>query len=551
MRKTEDELRAILRGRRRRGHGRGPERQPGLRQRRRNRAAGRRRAVMPLRQRVDEMVAGLRVTDERGAPGARGTTARQAGAAGEQPAPLVLRYRAGGSGEAALLAREGDAGVRRARARAAGDQRLRGHHRDRAGRGGPALPGAELHAPRRTRSTSDETLPALARLAVPEIADWCADPPAAGPPACGASPWRTATRPTSRWRKRCAGVPAGSNERAARRASSSTGKLELYASIPEDALGGDATTQRQLHLLRSLGMVSAMCGADARPRPGARSDHPHQRGVRPPLRAAATSPSPRTSACGRGRRSTTPGSIARGRRSRRRCRPRCCPRCCRRSPGSRPRRCSAPPARGMRSAATSTTCSRPARSQWFAVMGDVCGKGAEAAAVTALARYTIRAAVVRHRSPPASCSGSTTRCCDSGSTRAGSRRWPVSGWIFDADGVARPWPRGGHPCPRSCVPPAWWRSSAPRARCSARCPRAPRGPDDPAGPGRRAGVLHRRADRGGSAEARLVAGNWTRPSPAPAARKRRGSSITSRAARSATRRRPLRDDIALLAVRAV
>jgi serine phosphatase RsbU (regulator of sigma subunit) len=37
--------------------------------------------------------------------------------------------------------------------------------------------------------------------------------------------------------------------------------------------------------------------------------------------------------------------------------------------------------------------------QWFAVMGDVCGKGAEAAAVTALARYTIRAAAVHHRSP--------------------------------------------------------------------------------------------------------------------------------------------------------
>ncbi|HET6548194.1 MAG TPA: SpoIIE family protein phosphatase [Solirubrobacter sp.] len=37
--------------------------------------------------------------------------------------------------------------------------------------------------------------------------------------------------------------------------------------------------------------------------------------------------------------------------------------------------------------------------EWFAVMGDVCGKGAEAAAVTALVRYTIRAAVSRHRSP--------------------------------------------------------------------------------------------------------------------------------------------------------
>jgi serine phosphatase RsbU (regulator of sigma subunit) len=37
--------------------------------------------------------------------------------------------------------------------------------------------------------------------------------------------------------------------------------------------------------------------------------------------------------------------------------------------------------------------------QWFAVIGDVCGKGAQAAAVTALVRYTVRAAVVHHRSP--------------------------------------------------------------------------------------------------------------------------------------------------------
>ena len=40
-----------------------------------------------------------------------------------------------------------------------------------------------------------------------------------------------------------------------------------------------------------------------------------------------------------------------------------------------------------------------AEDQWYAVIGDVCGKGAEAAAVTALARYTIRAAAVRRRSP--------------------------------------------------------------------------------------------------------------------------------------------------------
>jgi serine phosphatase RsbU (regulator of sigma subunit) len=38
---------------------------------------------------------------------------------------------------------------------------------------------------------------------------------------------------------------------------------------------------------------------------------------------------------------------------------------------------------------------------WALVIGDVCGKGAEAAAVTALARYTIRTAAVRRRSPAA------------------------------------------------------------------------------------------------------------------------------------------------------
>ena len=35
------------------------------------------------------------------------------------------------------------------------------------------------------------------------------------------------------------------------------------------------------------------------------------------------------------------------------------------------------------------------------MIGDVCGKGAEAAAVTALARYTLRSAAARRRSPAA------------------------------------------------------------------------------------------------------------------------------------------------------
>jgi serine phosphatase RsbU (regulator of sigma subunit) len=38
---------------------------------------------------------------------------------------------------------------------------------------------------------------------------------------------------------------------------------------------------------------------------------------------------------------------------------------------------------------------------WAVVMGDVCGKGADAAAATALARYTLRAAAMRERRPSA------------------------------------------------------------------------------------------------------------------------------------------------------
>jgi sigma-B regulation protein RsbU (phosphoserine phosphatase) len=37
--------------------------------------------------------------------------------------------------------------------------------------------------------------------------------------------------------------------------------------------------------------------------------------------------------------------------------------------------------------------------EWVVLLGDVCGKGAEAAVVTALARYTLRAAAVEHEQP--------------------------------------------------------------------------------------------------------------------------------------------------------
>ena len=46
-------------------------------------------------------------------------------------------------------------------------------------------------------------------------------------------------------------------------------------------------------------------------------------------------------------------------------------------------------------------CFRTGDGEWAVVIGDVCGKGAEAAAVTALARYTVRASATLHSDEPA------------------------------------------------------------------------------------------------------------------------------------------------------
>jgi PAS domain S-box-containing protein len=86
--------------------------------------------------------------------------------------------------------------------------------------------------------------------------------------------------------------------------------------------------------------------------------------------------------------------------------------------------------------------------QWFAVMGDVCGKGAEAAAVTALARYTIRAAVVRHRSP----AGILRWLNDAMLRQSADRtRFATIACVrldLEADGLTATVASGGHPCPR-------------------------------------------------------------------------------------------------------
>ena len=84
---------------------------------------------------------------------------------------------------------------------------------------------------------------------------------------------------------------------------------------------------------------------------------------------------------------------------------------------------------------------------WLTVIGDVCGKGATAAAVTALARYTIRAIAMREDEPSTvllALNKAMLRQLDDGQfcTVACARLKPAAGGGFELT-VAR----GGHPAP--------------------------------------------------------------------------------------------------------
>ena len=83
---------------------------------------------------------------------------------------------------------------------------------------------------------------------------------------------------------------------------------------------------------------------------------------------------------------------------------------------------------------------------WTVVMGDVCGKGPEAAAVTALARYTLRTAALRHRLP----SRSLAILNEALRRQRSDRRFCTVAYAYleKLDGGARVgFASGGHPLP--------------------------------------------------------------------------------------------------------
>ena len=181
-------------------------------------------------------------------------------------------------------------------------------------------------------------------------------------------------------------------------------------------------------------------------------------------------------------------------------------------------------------------------------MGDVCGKGPDAAAVTALARYTLRAAAMRDRLP----SRSLRLLNEALLRQRDDRRFCTVAYAYleTVNGGARVgFASGGHPLPLllradGAVEPV----GAPGTLLGV-VP-DPRFEDtlDVARPGRRAGVLHRRGDRGPGRHRRSTdetlwrrcsptAPAWARTPSPPAWRRRRWPDPARQAARRHRRAR--------------
>ena len=187
----------------------------------------------------------------------------------------------------------------------------------------------------------------------------------------------------------------------------------------------------------------------------------------------------------------------------------------------RSRASSSPPAtwrraRATRSAATSTTASRPATGDWALVIGDVCGKGAEAAALTALARYTLRAAAPAHAQPARGARASSTRRCCASSLDYRFCTVLYASLTPRGDGVAVV--RGDRRAPAAAGAARRRRRRDGRLAGHAAGHRRPT-PElaeerSSSAPGDALVLVHRRRHRGQPADARPAPGGWPRSSPA-------------------------------------
>jgi PAS domain S-box-containing protein len=395
---------------------------------------------------VGEMVSRLRVTDERGEPVPAERLPARRVLRGERAAPLVLRSRRADTGEVRssrvkatpVFDRQG--GVRLAISVIEDITEIK-----QVEEGQRFL--AESSSLLAGSLDVNETLPAVARLAVPRIADWCAVHLAARQgtrcvAVAHSDPARLALAEAL-----ARDYPPGLGEAQGLSDVLKTGRSELHEELPEELLLTAARDERHLHLLRSLGLVSTLC-VPIRARDqvlGAITLASAESGRRfgPQDRALAEDLGLRVgTTVDHARLYRTRSAIAHTLQAS------LLPPVLPEIPGVETAALFRAAGEGYEVGGDFYDLFSTGKHQWFAVMGDVCGKGAEAAAVTALARYTIRAAVVRHRSP------------------SGILRWLNDAMLrqrldpgrfatvacarldLERDGVCVTVASGGHPCPR-------------------------------------------------------------------------------------------------------
>ena len=356
----------------------------------------------------------------------------------------------------------------------------------------------------------EETLRAVARLAVPRMADWCAVDLARRATASSASRSPTSTRRGSSSRatlqRALPGRPA-LRDRAST-ACCARGAAELYPQITDEMLE-QRGPRRGAPGAAALGRPAlGDARADAAARPRARRDLVRLRRVGTAVRRAGprAGGGPRAARRGGGRERAAVRDRELDRRAR--CRRRCCRRCSPRSRRWRSPPRTARPARGLEVGGDFYDVFSTAEDQWYAVIGDVCGKGAEAAAVTALARYTIRAAAVRRRSPSGDPALAERRDAPAaGRATAASARSPACTWMSAARPSRVTVACGGHPLPLVVrADGATEEIGAPGTLLGLVARSRPAGPLGRAARRRHARPLHRRSHRGGRAGAHLGAG---------------------------------------------
>src|SRR5215210_7397730 len=246
----------------------------------------------------------------------------------------------------------------------------------------------------------EETLAAVARLAVPDIADWCAVDVLAGGELRRVATTHADPRKVDEVLEISRRYPSDPASPTGPHAVLRSGRSMVIAAITDEMLVGGARDEDHLGLLRSIGMTSAMVvpmiahGSGMGVITFVSAEAGHNFGDAD-LELAESLASRAAAAIENSRLYAARTAIARSLQES------LLPPALPDVPGFELAALYHSASEGTEVGGDFYDVFNTAEDQWYAVVGDVCGKGAEAAAVTAMARYTIRAAAVRRRSPAA------------------------------------------------------------------------------------------------------------------------------------------------------